>query len=595
MLAPDDRQLLVESLAPPLGTRFDAAIATTFTLDLEALLIPALAFSAGAATDAGGDPLAILEALRRTSDRIDVFAQTGAIAVPKKGEDLFAFLEPMVHQVRKPRGGLFHPKVWAVRYLDKITDAPSYRVLVLSRNLTLDNSWDVAVRLDSERIAPDDQPENEPLSGLLSSLPNQTVIPIDGARRTRIEALADEIRKVVWECPDGLNGPTFHHLRPDAPHGIDLDGRRHLIISPFVNDEGLAMFAQSPQLTVVSRVDELEKLSPVVAESLDAYVLDVSQFDAPDPAAPERNLLGQLHAKAYVIEPRGRAQRARILLGSVNATHMAFTRNIEFLVEFEGRRRALGVETMLGADAPFRQMVRAYQPSGGQVPTAAEELQQAMERVLCTIAEIVHTIRVHNGSEGTHSLRLRAAEPYRLPAEWDLSVELLTRAGVAHRPVAGRLLDVIVDGVATADITPFVSIHLHSGETTVSTVVVATIENDPADRLDEILARQFDDPEKFHRFLLMMLSPGEFDFAAAALAGARDGRRAANSSVHADSAVLDLVLARLAEGSTSLGELGSLVDRLRSTEQGRKAFPEGFLDLWAEVERAMRTLNEGSR
>ena len=33
--------------------------------------------------------------------------------------DLLAFVEPMVHEVRRPSGHLFHPKVWFVRYVDE--------------------------------------------------------------------------------------------------------------------------------------------------------------------------------------------------------------------------------------------------------------------------------------------------------------------------------------------------------------------------------------------------------------------------------------------------------------------------------------------
>lgn len=45
MLAPDSRSLLLRELKPPAGFTFDSAVATTFTLDLTATVIPALALS----------------------------------------------------------------------------------------------------------------------------------------------------------------------------------------------------------------------------------------------------------------------------------------------------------------------------------------------------------------------------------------------------------------------------------------------------------------------------------------------------------------------------------------------------------------------
>ena len=74
-------------------------------------------------------------------------------------------------------------------------------------------------------------------------------------------------------------------------------------------------------------------------ESLDARVIDamagVDEEEDPDGDASERRgLLGQLHAKMFVVEPWGRAQKAHVLIGSANATDAAFTRNVEFLVDF---------------------------------------------------------------------------------------------------------------------------------------------------------------------------------------------------------------------------------------------------------------------
>ena len=118
MLAPDSRTLLMDQLAPPPGATFDTAVATTFTLDLTATLLPTLAFTGFHLASGTSDPIATLESIRSTADRIDVFCQAGAIAVPEQAPDLLAFLEPMVHPVQPPGAGLFHPKVWFVRYVD---------------------------------------------------------------------------------------------------------------------------------------------------------------------------------------------------------------------------------------------------------------------------------------------------------------------------------------------------------------------------------------------------------------------------------------------------------------------------------------------
>jgi hypothetical protein len=146
MLAPDARAVLLDQLRPPPGSRLDYAVATTFTLDLAAALVPPLAF---AAFELGGspDPIAVMEAVRSCTDRVDIFCQAGQIKVPRQASDLMAFLEPMVHSVRRPRPGhLFHPKLWLLRYASE--DEIAYRLLCLTRNLTTDHSWDAVLRLD---------------------------------------------------------------------------------------------------------------------------------------------------------------------------------------------------------------------------------------------------------------------------------------------------------------------------------------------------------------------------------------------------------------------------------------------------------------
>ena len=93
MLDPRDRSLLLDSLRPPVGYRLDEAIGTSYTVDLLALLTAPLAFKYFDWEDDDGqpstDPLALLEAVRRHSERIHLFCQAGAIKLPPAGCPLF--------------------------------------------------------------------------------------------------------------------------------------------------------------------------------------------------------------------------------------------------------------------------------------------------------------------------------------------------------------------------------------------------------------------------------------------------------------------------------------------------------------------------
>ena len=78
MFEPDGRAALTEQLRPPSGFQLSYAVATTFTLDLTTALSVPLAFAAHRVRESR-DPIAILDAVRRAADRIDVFAQAGQL------------------------------------------------------------------------------------------------------------------------------------------------------------------------------------------------------------------------------------------------------------------------------------------------------------------------------------------------------------------------------------------------------------------------------------------------------------------------------------------------------------------------------------
>ena len=77
------------------------------------------------------------------------------IKVPTQYNKLFTLLEPCLRAI-VPSGGehaSFHPKIWLIRYKGsggKKRANVIYRLIVLSRNLTFDRSWDIAASLDGK-------------------------------------------------------------------------------------------------------------------------------------------------------------------------------------------------------------------------------------------------------------------------------------------------------------------------------------------------------------------------------------------------------------------------------------------------------------
>lgn len=599
MLPPDSRAVLLRELMPPTGFTFDSAVATTFTLDLTATLIPALAFSSYSFSGRIPDPVAALESVRRTAQRLDVFCQGGNIGVPGKAPDLLAFLEPMVHEVRRPTGGLFHPKVWFVKYIDE-DEQPAYRLLVLTRNLTGDASWDLAVRLDSAGVSRRIPAENRPLQAFLRSLPRRTIRPLDAERTTRVETLATEAGFVEWEYPEAVESITFHYLDHGREGSIDFSGARHLVVSPFVNDNGIDLIRPDGSISILSRQEELEKLSPASVERLDAFIIDTLAGFRVEPEAeekpadgPAQGLLGHLHAKMYVIEPHGRAHRARLIIGSANATDAALKTNVEFCVEFEGPRKHLGIDAFLGSDAPFRTLLESYQPVGGAKPDPQEDEQKDLDNVLRAISEIAHTVTVAattGDGEARHEVRVTAEKGYSLPLDWKATIELLTSPGAVRTVAANLPIYDTFARVETADITPFLVVRVTTPSgLTDGTVLVAELVGDPVDRLDVVLARQIDTPEKFLRFLYLLLSLGDPALLAVLASGDDSGSRGFNP-LAGGPGVLELVLRALAESPSAIDDLDRLIRRLQATDAGRGVLPDGLDELWGTVQEARKEL-----
>src|SRR5690606_11805633 len=128
--------------------------------------------------------------------KVKVFFQQGCIKLPRQFNLLFSLLEPLlVPQVPTQAFSAFHPKLWLLRFIDQ-GKRVRYRLLVMSRNMTFDRSWDLAVALEGE-LAGARSDDNQGLVALLKAL-------MPGAEdfRSELALLAKELARVTWDRPD---------------------------------------------------------------------------------------------------------------------------------------------------------------------------------------------------------------------------------------------------------------------------------------------------------------------------------------------------------------------------------------------------------
>ena len=267
--------------------------------------------------------------------------------------DLVALLENVIREVRRPRPGhIFHPKIWVLRFLDR-SEEPSYRLLVLSRNLTADRSWDTILWLDGR---PEERPLaiNEPLARFVAALPGLSVTRLPPGRRAALAALAEELRRVRWDLPAGVRELRFHPIGLPGSPSFAVDehfaGYRTLVISPFVRGGAIRRLLRPEAETavLVSRGEELDALPEGALEGLDVYELDPVASLSADDVEGNTGLarLTRLHAKLFVVE---RARLAHVFIGSANATDAGLGSNVEFLCELVGARSQRSESTHLSA------------------------------------------------------------------------------------------------------------------------------------------------------------------------------------------------------------------------------------------------------
>ena len=595
MLAPDSRELLLEALRPPAGCSLDRAVATTFTLDLETALTVPLAF-AGFRLDEEPDPIEVMESLRGMSDRIDIFCQAGAIGAGKWPSDLLALLENVIHEVRRPRPGhIFHPKTWVLRFRDE-NQAPSYRLLVLSRNLTADRSWDTILWLDGWRAGRINQGSG-PLARFVRRLLGLAVTPLSPDRHAVLTELADELRRVEWELPNGVREARFHPIGlPYArrfPVEEHFSGYRKLVISPFVREGAIRRIFRmraGQTAVLISRGAELNGLPEDALEHVDVYELDPTASLAGDVDEGEldRSFFTQLHAKVFVVE---RDKRAHLFVGSANATDAGLSQNVEFLCELVGRVGTLGVDALVGEDAPLRAMLTPYDRSIDPDGEDNREDGRALENLLVDFAGgIRFRTTVTEGSEGWVVRIAADAAPRRIPDGACVTIAPHNRPDETCPLDPAEPLDVELPPCELVDITAFLRLTAsRSVDGKVlerSTVVCSRLEGSPNDRFRQIFARQIDTPEKFLRLLALLIGFASGTVTEIAVNGEGSGRWSAG----AGQGVLELLARALAESPESIDHLDEIIEHLRRSPHGRAVLPPGWDDVWLPVLEARRAM-----
>ncbi len=585
MLAPDSRTVAVELLRPPPDFTLDCVVMTTYSLDLEALLalpLAVLAQSDGGVEELLADPLTLLEAIRQAGQKVHVFVDEAGIAIPGQARALYAMLESSVHPVRAPNGGAFHPKVWIARFKDE-DGAVLIRVAVLSRNLTFDRCWDVALASEASPKG-GRHAVSGALGDLLRGLLGFAIESLPDDVGTLLEDLAAHTERTEFPSPEGFDGPVrFQALGLAAgktkPWKPRADGSRLLAIAPFANRAALDLLAGlcTGERTLVSRQEALDDLASGALERWSS----VQVLTAAEETEDGETRPSGLHAKIIGIE---HGWDVTWYVGSANLTEAAFTgKNVEVMASVTGGKagkKGLGIEKF--QEAGFPALCARYVP-GPPPDEVLRAARAALEAVRDALVEADFEVRCEAAGEDWSWTVAGAVE---VPAGVDVALWPISVGEDQARTLALPS----TWNLPITRLTCFVALRIASSVPGVDAIRITRklpATGLPEGRVAHVLRSLIDSPERFLRFLRALLGglEGLVEIPEGSGASGQEGRWAAG--LGGETLLEDLVRAA-SRDPARLVPIRRLVEDLRSTEEGRKIVPDDLYAMWSVVDQAAK-------
>ena len=508
-----------ELLRPPSGFRLDHAVATTYSADLGTLLsIPiALVYAQTLEGDLTGTRFQLLQAIKQFSKQVKIYHQSGQVHVPAKLNWLYAYLEEaLVPVLPSDAFTAFHPKLWVIRYAATEEDNDAsvhYRVIVLSRNLTFDRSWDVAASLDGKpgkRVVK----SNRPLIDFVGWLHQQS--PIE-----KFDQMIEELSRVDFDTPHPFESHVFHPMGIAgyaAPSIATRTARDTLVISPFLHEAALQRLRANTerQFSLFSERRELEKISTKLLQGIQSYhlsdlIVDGERLERAEEGAHDVQQQ-HLHAKLFLFETQNETSW---LLGSANATKAAVEKNVEFMLEIRGKAPAIRIRQRLkelagdeNSNGPF---VHFAPEAGGNDDPEERRRQEQIRRYEYALLRSNIYGEVKAAENGKNFDLLLTLEIESVPSHPSLMLTVqpfnTSQKHKPHRLQTGRLETCVFQNLAEIELSRFLHFRIESTarELQHEFLLRIDIQGLPQDRLENILRKIINSRDKFFDYLRFLL------------------------------------------------------------------------------------------
>ena len=586
--AQSDRVDYREFLSPPTPRyKVSFAVGTTYSLDLETLTTVCAIVGLDVEADAEltQSPLHMLEAIRRASGKLLIFCQSGQIKTPDKPSKLLPLLENCVSEVCLRNKRSFHPKTWFLKFTaEGLPD--QYRLIVMSRNLTFDRSWDVALRLDSaargEAVIEKSKNAGEAMRVFLQWLHINVSTPNSQLKNKRklLSMLADEIVDVDWRYL-GKEFESFDFIS----YGIGVSPTDNLsdsfhkmfIISPFLSKRVIEGFEKkrlvNPDCTLITRKSELSKLNAELLVAFDTYTIKDDVVDGEERISETGDFKTQdIHAKVYL---RTKWSNSELYIGSANASYNAFFGgNVECLISLRGKQRYLNVDQLkqdlFGSDEkanPFEK-VEPKEYTATSEDAVLTKLESAV-RDFCALRKSA----VVTGKE--HFNVAVSMKPFQSEAKMTLSP--LMKAN--HQPVSESIS---FTGLGLRDLSEWYVITAKSRGREVSRVLKIKTVGIPDNRDSAVFSEIVIDKNAFLTYIAFLLSD---DYLATFLESMKKGKGDFQFlNMNFDTPILyERMLKAAATDKDSLREIRDIISLTNDN-----IIPQDFLKLYEQFEKVVK-------
>ncbi len=576
-----------KQLCPPDGHTLDRAIATTYSADLQTLLsIPvALVYAQTLEGDLSDARVQMLEAIKEFSKKVLIYHQNGQLHVPPQANWLYAFLEEALVPIQPDDAFTsFHPKVWLIRYRARDEDSPPlFRLIVLSRNLTFDRSWDVACSLDGV-LGTKKKKENLPLLDFFQWLDTKHPIP-------NATEFFDELGRIEFELPEKFSELLFHPIGIPGYRTNPVEFQKSdnaVVISRFLHAKALQTLRDNTarELHVLSEKVDLLPIPFSVREQFRSYcltdlIIDGEAYEHAEDGDPDQQQQ-HLHAKLFIFRTVGK--ESRWFLGSANATEAAFRRNVEFMVELRSSayraRPSRTLKTLVEEDGTG---VFVELPPESEKPDPEADAQRTtLRRFEHALLDAEMEAQVEQGSQrDTFDFLLRISAP-SFPQIDDFKVTVKPfNIDVAPQALAsGSSKALRFSAISESYLSRFLHFSIKGKDLPSRQFLLCVpVAGLPRNRLEHIFRRMVNTPDKFFQYLRFLLAE---EISKEDLLRVQTGQSAQGEdrgSMVFDSPLYEQLLVAASRGPSKLRAVDEVIRKLDTDDSD--VIPAAFLEFWS--------------